>query len=115
MRLRDQISATGTARGNNTNSYSGKGGVNRNICYKFNRGRCTYGFNCKFEHKCAICGKFGHGACNCRKASGAEKQQWVQKNSETGETYYSDKRDDRDRKSGGGGNGGHHHKRKENK
>ena len=21
-------------------------------CYKFNKGKCTYGFNCKFDHKC---------------------------------------------------------------
>ena len=39
----------------------------RDICYRFNRGKCTYGNNCKFEHRCAICNKFGHGAHNCRK------------------------------------------------
>ena len=36
-------------------------------CYRFNRGKCTYGVNCKFEHKCLACGKFGHGTHNCRR------------------------------------------------
>ena len=40
----------------------------RDICWKFNLGRCTYGMSCKFEHKCALCGKFGHGTHNCRRA-----------------------------------------------
>ena len=33
--------------------------------WKYNRGKCTYGFNRKFDHKCGICGKMGHGAYNC--------------------------------------------------
>ena len=36
-------------------------------CYKFNKGKCTYGLSCKFEHKCMACSKFGHGVHNCRK------------------------------------------------
>ena len=28
----------------------------------------TYGSRCKFEHKCGICGKYGHGAHNCRRS-----------------------------------------------
>ena len=42
----------------------------RNVCYRFNRGNCSYGLKCKFEHKCAFCSKFGHGSFNCRKAKG---------------------------------------------
>ena len=40
---------------------------NGKICYKYNLGKCTYGFGCKFEHKCGVCQKFGHGANSCRK------------------------------------------------
>ena len=36
-------------------------------CWKYNRGKCTYGFGCKFEHRCGICNKFGHGAHICHK------------------------------------------------
>ena len=38
------------------------------ICFDYNAGNCTYGFACKFDHRCGICGKFGHGAFNCRRA-----------------------------------------------
>ena len=37
-------------------------------CRRFNRGRCNYGSNCKYEHRCNYCNKFGHGSVNCRKA-----------------------------------------------
>ena len=37
-------------------------------CKRYNRGKCTYGARCRYEHRCAIkkCGKFGHGAHICR-------------------------------------------------
>ena len=40
-------------------------------CYKYNKGKCTYGLNCKFKHKCLVCSKFGHGVHNCRKLHGS--------------------------------------------
>ena len=78
-----------------------------------------YGLNCKFEHKCAICGKWGHGAYNCRKASGADRQYWST-NKETGERYqerrdrYDDCRDNRDEKrsSGGGKSSSYQHSKR---
>ena len=36
-------------------------------CRRFNRGKCTYGASCRFEHRCFHCHKFGHGIHNCRK------------------------------------------------
>ena len=36
-------------------------------CNQFNQGYCEYGYRCKFEHRCAICNKYGHGAVNCRR------------------------------------------------
>ena len=36
-------------------------------CRRFQRGWCNYGLNCKFEHRCTICNKYGHGAHLCRK------------------------------------------------
>ena len=39
------------------------------VCWRYNRGKCTYGNSCKFDHKCAICLKFGHGSHNCRRAN----------------------------------------------
>ena len=42
----------------------------RDLCWKFNLGRCTYGVGCKFKHRCSLCLKFGHGSNSCRRASG---------------------------------------------
>ena len=38
--------------------------------YRFNKGRCTFGDRCKFDHRCLICSKFSHGAHNCRCGTG---------------------------------------------
>ena len=52
------------------NNNNGNKKTNGKICWKYNRGKCTYGFNCKFDHKCGMCNRFGHGAHNCRKGQG---------------------------------------------
>ena len=90
LRMKDRIGTFGNRNGQN----KGNSG-NKNICYKYNRGRCSFGFNCKFDHKCSICGKFGHGAYNCQKASGAAKREWVS-DRETGESRWVESRNDRD-------------------
>lgn len=38
----------------------------REICWKFNKGKCTRGDSCFRDHKCSFCGKFGHGEHVCR-------------------------------------------------
>ena len=47
-----------------------QGGSHKRICWKYNQGLCTYGFRCKFDHRCGVCGKSGHGAHICRKLQG---------------------------------------------
>ena len=53
-------------------SFSGSGGKtnkkDREPCRHFNRGKCTFGLSCKFDHHCSVpkCGKFGHSAHICR-------------------------------------------------
>ena len=60
----------------------GKGNSNHSeVCCKFNRGKCTYRANCKFDHHCSYCNKFGHPSVNCRKAIADraernEKNEW---------------------------------------
>ena len=39
----------------------------KEVCQHFNKGLCTAGRNCKYDHKCLECGKFGHGAHICRR------------------------------------------------
>ena len=43
------------------------GGRKKDLCWRFNQDKCSYGLNCKFDHHCGVCGKFGHGAHTCRK------------------------------------------------
>ena len=50
-------------RGGNSNN----SGSSNDHCRRFNRGRCTYGATCRYEHRCSHCNKFGHGIHNCRK------------------------------------------------
>ena len=37
------------------------------ICWRFNRGSCPFGTNCRFVHKCAYCDSTSHGANRCHK------------------------------------------------
>ena len=79
LRLCDRIHLSGASPGSSGNNHSSHGfntGDSRGHrskvnepCRRFNRGRCNYGnANCKFEHQCSYCFKFGHGSVTCRKA-----------------------------------------------
>ena len=75
LRLRDRI--TGGNNWGNTNSNVnsvGRAKVNE-PCRRFNRGKCNFGTNCKYDNKCSYCFKFGHGAVHCRRAQGDQSQQ----------------------------------------
>ena len=78
--LKDKIPSTfngegRTYRGNDSQSQTGKKGK---ICYKYNGGKCTYRFGCKFLHKCGVCNKFGHGAHICWRVSGRNKSKDIE-------------------------------------
>ena len=49
-------------------------------CRRFNKGRCTFGPSCKFDHRCSVkkCGKFGHGAHVCRLRDTYQNQNPIQ-------------------------------------
>ena len=87
MRLQDHVS-------NNRNMQISKGhGQASSLgkkCWKFNKGKCTYGFNCKFDHRCGICNKFDHGAHNCRRGNSGPHQ--------NSEKSFSDREGDGDAK-----------------
>ena len=62
MRLVDKIKKEGGG------TYTqGTGSNKQDHCRRFQRGKCTYGLNCIYEHRCTICKKWGHGAHICRK------------------------------------------------
>ena len=66
--------------------------MKREVCYRYNRGKCSYGSACKFDHRCGICGKHGHGSYNCRKIINDRNDSWDRK---------FDRRDGNDQGKGG--------------
>ena len=61
MYLKDKL-VKDDFKGNNS-----KGKYNKEKCCRFNKGTCPDGMHCNYDHRCNICGKFGHGAHICRK------------------------------------------------
>ena len=52
--------------GFNSKKMKSKGDKNKEIfCWHFNRGKCSYGGSCKFEHRCTNCGKSDPNAMGC--------------------------------------------------
>ena len=47
----------------------GRSPKSKEICKRFNKGKCHSGSSCRYDHRCLNCGKFGHGAHICRKKS----------------------------------------------
>ena len=78
IRMKDKFRTNNNDAWNSSSPRGGKTPNNnrgkKDICWRFNRGRCTYGMSCKFDHKCGICNKFGHGAHNCRKLNNHQDQ-----------------------------------------
>ena len=64
MYLKDRI------RHDNKNpNFGGSFKKHKEECKRLNRGTCTSGMSCKYDHHCLECGKFGHGAHICRRRS----------------------------------------------
>ena len=79
LAMRDPLGSTKTANqyspfspSSNTASGSKQSG-NKGICWRYNKNKCTYGINCRFEHKCSYCGG-NHMAIKCYKKNGQGKQ-----------------------------------------
>ena len=71
MLLKDRLRGEGSTSGNKTSNGAGNNSKMHKRgepCRRFNRGICTFGLSCKFDHRCSVpkCGKFGHGAHMCR-------------------------------------------------
>ena len=75
--------------GSQNSSSGGRLTYQKNICWKFNQGKCNFGMSCKFKHHCGICNKWGHGAHMCRKGweDGCEQCDNHHHDPELGEKY----------------------------
>ena len=73
MILKDRIrSDQGPQKGGNGDKVNKR---DREPCRRFNRGKCTFGLSCHFDHCCSVpeCGKFGHSAHVCRLCKNANQ------------------------------------------
>ena len=52
---------------NNNNGNRKSGNWRDNCCWRYNKSKCSYGPNCRFDHRCTYCGAFGHPSQNCPK------------------------------------------------
>ena len=62
LRLKDKIRHEAFQGVNSHNEVDNR----KQGCRRFNKGRCTYGGTCRYEHKCFYCNKMGHGVVVCR-------------------------------------------------
>ena len=80
MRLRDRLRHDNQGAGSSTSHFSGGGhghyhnghgnhskGKSPDYCKRYNKGKCNLGRDCRYEHRCSYCYKFGHGVIVCRK------------------------------------------------
>ena len=58
---------SGSQSGNGHGNGSGFKGKLGEICKRFNKGKCSLGHECNYEHRCSYCYKFGHGVIVCHK------------------------------------------------
>ena len=99
LRDRGNVDSNGNRGGGHqeTQSFSNcGGGRKKEVCWRYNRGRCSFGGNCKFDHRCGICGKFGHGGSVCRRLQSNDRNNNYNNNSGGNPSQ--------DRQNGGGGN-----------
>ena len=118
LQLRDKIRGErggthASTLGGHQHGSSPKGFNPHDFCKRFNRGRCTFGQTCSYEHRCLYCGKFGHGVVRCHqlKADGANESRYDRydrhdKYNRRDRQYHNDKSYN-DKK--------HHHKRSDDK
>ena len=57
LRLKDRHEGGGDRR----SSFGMGSGKKKDICFRFNAGKCSYSSRCKFDHRCAICNKWAMG------------------------------------------------------
>lgn len=61
----------------------------REICIRYNKGRCTWGSKCRNIHKCSVCGKRGHGASICFSNKNRRKEDVGSRSSHSNESTHS--------------------------
>ena len=74
MYLKDRLQSHENRSYNNYNNMGQSKQKSKDICRRFNKGKCPNGASCKYQHHCDVptCGKYGHGShicCKCNMAN----------------------------------------------
>ena len=82
MCLKDKVTnyTPNSKAGGNGNGHMGGGGPRKELCFDYNKGICTFGKRCKFDHRCSFCDKYGHGSHICQKAKASSGRPQIQNN-----------------------------------
>ena len=84
--LKDRISPSASVSSNQHAQQNGNNGDKvREPCKRYNKGRCSFGTTCRYEHRCSYCFKFGHTVLNCRKL--AADREWSNKRRESNGSF----------------------------
>lgn len=67
LELGEPSQKTNFVQANNTSTATPNVRSPRKVCWKFNKGRCTYGAACEYDHRCSVCGGRNHGRSTCYK------------------------------------------------
>ena len=82
LAMRDPINTRGNSSSNyynsnnssssqNNHSRKSSGDFRDNCCWKFNKNKCNRSKSeCRFEHRCSLCGSYSHILLNCPKKKG---------------------------------------------
>ena len=83
----------------NSNHPGATGSWKDNCCWKYNRGNCPYGRNCRFEHRCTFCGAYGHPSHMCEKKNGYHQKRTSGSSSSGNSSNSSERRHDKKKRS----------------
>ena len=56
-----------------------RGKAAKGICFLFQRGLCRW-IECRFEHRCSLCKRLGHGEVNCMKKAESSRDSFADQN-----------------------------------
>ena len=72
LAMRDSLTRNYESSGYST-SYSSNKNNDKGICWRFNKNKCKFGTNCRFDHRCSYCGG-NHPAISCNKKADKAKK-----------------------------------------
>ena len=110
LRLRDHVSLSNGSTSNHHNNLFSQSPSKfkekvHEPCRRYNKGRCSFGSSCKYDHRCSYCMKFGHSILTCHKLI-ADRECNLKKKDNNGSFFQNQSSHHRNRE-----HHGNHHRR----